>query len=161
MLVCARSGSQDGNRAAMQRRRPRRSADAVYWVQLAGYAAYSALIAYLVIDRAERGALALGVYAFAMAVHFLIVDHALAEEHGRMYTPRGRWLLAASVLVGWLIGAATPVSKLVVARLFAILAGGKIRADNVAELVSNTGVSEVHSRYLDEGSMRDLVSRAG
>jgi copper homeostasis protein CutC len=43
----------------------------------------------------------------------------------------------------------------------AILAGGKIRADNVAELVSNTGVSEVHSRYLDEGSMRDLVSRAG
>ena len=137
MLVCARSGSQDGNRAAMQRRRPRRSADAVYWVQLAGYAAYSALIAYLVIDRAERGALALGVYAFAMAVHFLIVDHALAEEHGRMYTPRGRWLLAASVLVGWLIGAATPVSKLVVARLFAILAGGVVSTSLRAELPDN------------------------
>ena len=43
----------------------------------------------------------------------------------------------------------------------AILAGGKIRADNVAELVARTGVAEVHSRYLDEASMRDLVSRAG
>ena len=43
----------------------------------------------------------------------------------------------------------------------AILAGGKIRADNVAELVSQTGVAEVHSRYLDEASMRDLVGRAG
>ena len=39
----------------------------------------------------------------------------------------------------------------------AILAGGKIRADNVAELVSNTGVSEVHSRYLDERGMGGLI----
>jgi copper homeostasis protein CutC len=43
----------------------------------------------------------------------------------------------------------------------AILAGGKIRTDNVAELVSQTGVAEVHSRYLDEASMGDLVRRAG
>ena len=42
-----------------------------------------------------------------------------------------------------------------------ILAGGKIRANNVAQLVSGTGVAEVHSRYLDETSMRDLVSHAG
>jgi hypothetical protein len=109
-------------------------ADAVYWVQLAGYAAYSALIGYLVIDRAERGALALGVYAFAMAVHFLIVDHAFTEEHGRAYAPRGRWLLAGSVLVGWLIGVATPVSEPVVARLFAVLAGGVVLTSLRAEL---------------------------
>jgi len=43
----------------------------------------------------------------------------------------------------------------------AILAGGKIRAENVEELVSRTGVAEVHSRYLDEASMRDLARRAG
>ena len=50
--------------------------------------------------------MALGVYAFAMAVHFLIVDHALTEEHGRTYAPRGRWLLASSVVAGWLVGVA-------------------------------------------------------
>jgi hypothetical protein len=109
-------------------------ADAVYRIQLAGYAAYSALIGYLVVDRAERGALALGVYAFAMAVHFLIVDHALTEEHGRAHTPRGRWLLAASVLVGWSVGVATPLSQVLVARLFAVLAGGVVITSLRAEL---------------------------
>jgi hypothetical protein len=109
-------------------------ADAVYWIQLAGYAAYSALIGYLVVDRAERGALALGVYAFAMAIHFLIVDHALTEEHGRAYAPRGCCLLAASVLVGWSIAVATPLSKVLVARLFAVLAGGVVLTSLRAEL---------------------------
>jgi len=109
-------------------------ADAVFWLQLAGYAAYSALIGYLVIERAERGALPLIAYTFAMAVHFLIVDHSLAEEHGRAYRPRGRWLLAASVLVGWLIGVVAPLSEVAVARLFAVLAGGVVITSLRAEL---------------------------
>ena len=109
-------------------------ADAIYWLQLAGYAAYSALIGYLVVERAERGVLPLAAYTFAMAVHFLIVDHALDEEHGRAYRPRGRWLLAASVLVGWLIGVVTPLSEVAVARLFAVLAGGVVITSLRAEL---------------------------
>jgi hypothetical protein len=109
-------------------------ADAVFWLQLAGYAAYSALIGYLVIERAERGALALVAYTFAMAVHFLIVDHALDEEHGRAYRARGRGLLAASVLLGWLIGVAAPLSEVTVARLFAVLAGGVVITSLRAEL---------------------------
>jgi hypothetical protein len=109
-------------------------ADAVFWLQLAGYAAYSALIGYLVVERAERGALALIVYTFAMALHFLIVDHSLAEEHRRAYGARGRWLLAASVLLGWLIGVVTPLSEVAVARLFAVLAGGVVITSLRAEL---------------------------
>ena len=109
-------------------------ADAIYWLQLTGYAAYSALIGYLVIERAERGTLALVAYTFAMAVHFLIVDHTLDEEHGRMYRLRGRLLLAASVLVGWLIGVMTPLSEVAVARLFAVLAGGVVLTSLRAEL---------------------------
>jgi hypothetical protein len=122
--------TRDGRRATVAAG----NADLVYWIQLAGYAAYSALIGYLVVDRAERGALALGVYAFAMAVHFLIVDHALTEEHGSAYAPRGRWLLAASVLVGWSSAVATPLSEVLVARLFAVLAGGVVITSLRAEL---------------------------
>ena len=98
------------------------------------YAATRHNIGYLVVERAERGALALAVYAFAMAVHFLIVDHSLDEEHGRAYASRGRWLLAASVMVGWLIGVATPLSEVMVARLFAVLAGGVVLTSLRAEL---------------------------
>ena len=108
--------------------------DSVYWVQLAGYAAYSALIAYLVIERAERGTLALVLYTFAMAVHFLIIDHSLEEEHERMYDWRGRWFLVASVLGGWLVGVLMPLSEVMVARLFAILAGGVVITSLRAEL---------------------------
>ena len=78
--------------------------------------------------------LPLVVYAFAMAVHFLIIDHSLAEAHGRAFAARGRWLLAASVVLGWLVGVAAPVSEVVVARLFAILAGGVVITSLRAEL---------------------------
>jgi hypothetical protein len=61
-----------------------------------------------------------------MSVHFLIVDHSLSEEHGEKYERTGRWVLAACVLVGWLIGALTSVSDVVFARLFAVLAGGVV-----------------------------------
>lgn len=108
--------------------------DAVFRLQLAGYAAYSALIGYLLVDRAERGALPLVIYTVAMAVHFLIVDHSLDEQHGRVYRPVARGLLAASVVAGWLIAVVTPLSEAVVARLFAVLAGGVIMTSLRAEL---------------------------
>jgi hypothetical protein len=109
-------------------------ADAVYWVEVAGYAAYTGLIGYLVLDRTKHGVLSLAIYAFAMAIHFLIVDHGLAEKLGSAYAPRGRWVLAASVLVGWGVAVAMPLSDTVVARLFAVLAGGVVMASLRAEL---------------------------
>lgn len=108
--------------------------DAVYWLHLGGFAAYSGLIGYLLVERAERGPLALAIYGLAMALHFLIVDHSLREEHGRVYDRAGRWVLAASVLTGWLVGTTTPLSEVVFARLFAVLAGGVVMTSLKAEL---------------------------
>jgi hypothetical protein len=110
------------------------AADPVYWLHLGGFAAYSALIGYLLVERAARGPLALAVYGLAMALHFLIVDHSLREEHGRVYDHGGHWVLAASVLVGWIAGATTPLSEVVFARLFAVLAGGVVITSLKAEL---------------------------
>jgi len=108
--------------------------DGIYALHLSGYAAYSALIGYLLVDRAERGVQVLAVYTFAMALHFLIVDHSLREEHGAKYTNVGRWLLVASVLAGWSIGFVTSLSDVVFARLFAVLAGGVVITSLRAEL---------------------------
>jgi hypothetical protein len=120
--------------ASRERREAAPGADPVYWLHLGGFAAYSALIGYLLVERAERGPLALAVYGLAMALHFLIVDHSLREEHGRVYDRGGRWVLAASVLAGWMAGAATPLSEVVFARLFAALAGGVVITSLKAEL---------------------------
>lgn len=110
------------------------NADAAYITQLTGYIAYSALIGYLLVERADRGTLPLAIYTFAMAVHFLVVDHALYEEHKDRYAPRGRWLLAVSIVGGWFIATEMPISELQIARLFAVLAGGVVITSLRAEL---------------------------
>jgi hypothetical protein len=106
----------------------------LYWLHIGGFAAYSGLIGYLLVDRAERSPVALAVYTLAMALHFLILDHTLGEEHGRFYGRAGRTVLSASVLAGWLLGARTPLSDVVFARLFAVLAGGVVITTVTAEL---------------------------
>jgi hypothetical protein len=111
-----------------------RSSRALYYLQLFGYLGYAFLIGYLVVERAERGAAALAVYGFAMAVHFLIVDHSLEDEHGALYGRAGRWFLSAGPIAGWLIGTLAPVSEVTLARLFAILAGGVVITSLRAEL---------------------------
>jgi hypothetical protein len=108
--------------------------DAVYWTHLAGFAAYSAMIGYLLVERAERGVLPLAFYTFAMAVHFLIVGHSMAEENARRYRSLGGWLLALSVLTGCLLGMTTQISGTTFARLFAVLAGGVVITSLVHEL---------------------------
>jgi uncharacterized membrane protein HdeD (DUF308 family) len=81
----------------------------------------------------------LAVYTVAMAVHFLIVDHSLSEAHGGKYERTGRWLLAASVLLGCAIGIFTGLSDTVFARLFAVLAGGVVITSLRAELPDERG----------------------
>jgi hypothetical protein len=108
--------------------------DSVYWLHVAGFAAYSALIGYLLVERAERGDGALAIYVLAMAIHFLVVNHSLAEEHGELYRRHGRWLLAASVIAGCVLGLLAPLSEIAVARLFALLAGGVTITSLKAEL---------------------------
>jgi hypothetical protein len=67
-------------------------------------------------------------------LHFVVVNHSLSEEHGKLYRRHGHWVLAASVLVGWGLGRIEPLSDAVFARLFALLAGGVVITSLRAEL---------------------------
>ena len=98
----------------------------VYRIQVAGFAAYSALIGYLLVERAEQGLLSLSLYSVAMALHFLVTDHALIHEHGQPYLTSGRWVLALAVLLGWAIGVLAPLSVSVMVVLFGFIAGGVV-----------------------------------
>jgi hypothetical protein len=124
----------------LSKRRQRKSSgaskerDAVYWLHLGGFAAYSLLIGYLLIERAERGVLPLAVYASAMAVHFVVVNHALVEEHGEVYRRHGHRVLALAVLTGWGLSTTVDISEVAFARLFAVLAGGVVITSLRAEL---------------------------
>jgi hypothetical protein len=106
----------------------------VDWLQVAGFAVYSWMIGYLLLERADKGAVALVLYVVAMGLHFLIVDHSLQEKRGRSYRRFGRWILAASVPLGCVAGMLVPISEVAFARLFAFIAGGMVMTSAQAEL---------------------------
>ncbi len=74
-----------------------------------------------------------------MGLHLLVVASALAREHGRAYLSAGRWVLAASVVAGWLLAVLAPLSAVWGARLFAFVAGGVLMTSANEELPKEKG----------------------
>jgi len=58
-------------------------------------------MAYLLVDSLEETRGSIGLYAVAIAFHFLAVDHSLRSEHGAAYERIGRYVLAGSSVLGW------------------------------------------------------------
>ncbi len=104
----------------------RRPSRGVFWIHLLSFAAYNALIGYLLVHREETELSGLAVYGFAMGLHFLVNDQGLREHHGHAYDREGRWLLALAPLAGLGLGIVTSLSPLLIAALFAFLAGGVV-----------------------------------
>ncbi len=61
-----------------------------------------------------------------MALHFVINNHGLRENYKNAYDQIGRWVLSAAIIVGWVVGSRTELSAVVIALLFAFLAGGVV-----------------------------------
>ncbi|PGF16271.1 hypothetical protein CP556_09180 [Natrinema sp. CBA1119] len=95
----------------------------VFWIHVGSFAAYNAIIGYLLWDR-ELGSVLL--FAVAMALHFLVTDDSLRDHHGRTYHRRGRWILSAAVIAGAGVGYAFEAVELLIAVSVPFLAGGII-----------------------------------
>lgn len=121
-------GLERAAKASRRQRRDRGRYDSagtgVFWLHAASFALYNALIGYLLLHREDPGLQSLLLYAFAMAVHFVVNDHGLREDHKEVYHRVGRWILAAAVFVGWIVGLFEDISEAALAILFAFLAGG-------------------------------------
>ncbi len=98
----------------------------IFWLHIGSFALYNALIGYLLLHRETPGLLSLISFFVAMALHFLVNDYGLREDHQQNYHKIGRWILAAAIIIGWVIGAGTEISEAAIAVLFAFLAGGII-----------------------------------
>jgi hypothetical protein len=99
---------------------------AVFWIHMTSFGVYNALVGYLLLHRETPGLASLGFFAVAMALHFVVTDFGLTEDHKARYQHVGRWVLAAAVLGGFAAGAAIEVPKAALAVLVAFLAGGVI-----------------------------------
>ncbi len=98
----------------------------VFWIHILSFACLNALVGYLLLHREQPGLDSLIFFGIAMGAHFLVNDYGLRRHHKAAYNRVGCWLLAGSVLVGWSIGRLTSIHELMLAVLFAFLAGGVI-----------------------------------
>ena len=123
-------GIERASRGSRRRRHEREGLDeaspVLAWFALGSYAVYNAIIGYLLVHREDPGAGGLLLFAAAMGVHFVVNDHALREHYRQRYHDRGRWVLAAAVVLGWAVGAVTEVTEAFLGLLLALLAGGVI-----------------------------------
>ena len=98
----------------------------VYWLHITSFALYNALIGYLLFHREEPGLRSLFIYAIAMGLHFIVNDYGLNQDHQSTYRRSGRWILAAAIIVGSVIGWGGNISAAAISVLFSFLAGGII-----------------------------------
>ncbi|EWC39906.1 hypothetical protein GFL09_06625 [Pseudomonas stutzeri] len=98
----------------------------VFWLHIAAFAGYNALIGYVLANRDPGRALELIWYTVAMSLHFMGNDVALQHDHQQLFARRGRWILATATLVGWGFGTIAELSDLGVSAVTAFIAGAVI-----------------------------------
>ena len=98
----------------------------IFWLHISSFSVYNALVGYLLVHREEQGLHGLFLFFIAMAVHFLVNDYGLRQDHKEAYTAVGRWVLAAAILIGWAVGLLKDISEAAIGVLFAFLAGGVV-----------------------------------
>jgi hypothetical protein len=108
-------------------------------LRIAAFAAYSGLIAYLLIHNVWKNVSSLVLYTLAMGFHFLLVDHSLFSERYGSYEGRWRWILALAVLVGWSVGIVTSIPEQWLLRIIGFVCGGVIMNTIVVELPEGRG----------------------
>lgn len=115
--------SERENRRKESLTRPSKS---VFAMEITAFALYNGLIGYLIHELTGDSIAAYIVYFIVFSFHFIANNRILHVTHEDLYTRAGRWILAASVLVGWILHETTHASELTLAFLSSFLTGGVI-----------------------------------
>jgi hypothetical protein len=98
----------------------------VFWIHMGSFGLYNLLIGYLLVHGERRTLGALAFFTVAMALHFVVTDFGLLEDHKHRYRAAGRWVLCAALAGGLAVGFAAELPEAALAVLVAFLAGGVI-----------------------------------
>lgn len=95
-----------------------------FWWHIGSFALYNMLIGYLMLHQKDMNYQSKIFLFVALAFHFFVNDYGLLNHHRQSYISKGRWIMAASVIIGWLIAFLLKVPVTILSLLFALLAGG-------------------------------------
>ena len=96
----------------------------LFLVHISVFAAYNMLIGDMLVEIPGRLILILGVVA--VGLHFLCVNHVLWRNYRQRFEIYGRWLLAAALFSGWLVGILFDFNKQVYIGMYSFVAGAII-----------------------------------
>lgn len=128
------------NLVAWARERPEREGSGRDWsspvflLHVGGFALYAWLVTYLMVRGISDSPLPIVLYAIAMGLHFIGVDHSLLREHGAAYMRVGRFVLAAAALAGWSVATMTEISRAAIMTSLGLISGGVVMNSMVMEL---------------------------
>lgn len=97
-----------------------------FLLSLGSYALFNFLIGYAVADPNNPEVQPLGLFTIALALHYFTNDYTLTEAHGQQYQKFGKWILIASLFLGWMIGLWMKLSVTAIALVSAFIGGGVI-----------------------------------
>ena len=98
----------------------------VFSLHMVSFTLYNLLIGYLLLHKEDSSITNLVLYAVAIGTHLLVNDYGLRNNHKGAYQTVGRWILAAAIITGWVIGTQQPIHEAALAVVFALLAGSII-----------------------------------
>jgi hypothetical protein len=101
-----------------------RTSAGFFWLHIVSFAFFNALIGYLMIQWEVLGFGWMALFFVAMALHFVVNDYGLRQHHKDLYHRRGRWVLAATVYLGWILGMTVQLPEALIALPLAFVAGG-------------------------------------
>jgi hypothetical protein len=106
----------------------------VFLLHVGGFALYAWLVTYLMVRGISDTPLPIALYATAMGLHFIGIDHSLLREHGATYMRVGRFALAAAALAGWSVAMVTEISRAAIITSLGLISGGVVMNSMVMEL---------------------------
>ena len=90
------------------------------------FAAYNILIGYITAHNILPGTFVQALLVIALALHFLGINHTLWIHYRDRFDSLGRWIFAASLLFGWVLGVMTDFAEMVYIGMYSFLAGAII-----------------------------------
>lgn len=98
----------------------------VLWLSVASYAVVNFAVGYLLVQQEGAGIPRLSVFVLAMALWFVVSDYGLRVQHKQRYRSVARWILSASILVGWSCATLAPLPDSLLSVALAFVAGGVV-----------------------------------
>lgn len=118
--------SEKSERENKQEKNLTRPDKSIFALEIGAFALYNGLIGYLLPELSGDNIAAYVIYFIVFSFHFIANNRILHLTHEDLYTKAGRWILALSVLAGWILYQTTHASELTLAFLSSFLTGGII-----------------------------------